>query len=243
MTWSRDRFEAKIDIRTHEECWEWQGSRDEGRYGRLFWNGKSTRAHRVALEIELGRPLGLRMEAAHKCDNPPCCNPQHLWEATHQENMLDSHAKERSHTVIQTQDALAKQRRNTPRGEGHWMKKKEARLAHLGSANANSKLTWGQVREIRSLRAEGKLLREIAPLFGISLVLVSQIVRGLIWDEDGYERRAQKPKRPLSPEKATEIRRRYAQGGVTQKVLAAEYGVSQHNIYGILKGFIYRQHG
>ena len=72
-------------------CWPWTGPRHSAGYG-LF---RRQYAHRLALESALGRPLGSGMEACHSCDNPPCCNPAHLFEGTHQDNVRDMAAKGR----------------------------------------------------------------------------------------------------------------------------------------------------
>lgn len=265
MTLVSDRFQAKVDIGMPGECWEFKKRKKPGRYPSHTENGRTDKASRWVLAWRLGRPIRPKMEAAHTCDNPGCVNPDHLWEATHRENMMDGHAKDRCHTVIQTPDTLAKQRANTPRGDRHWMKRREARMARLGEANGNSKLTEAQVAEIRRLRTEGKLLKEIAPLFGVSLVLVSYICRGTVWVEDGIEQRRAKPKRPgtppkpldrpkrgprgeengktkLSTEQVAQIRALYAAGGVTQAELGRQFGVAQSNISWIVTGQS-RQHG
>jgi hypothetical protein len=57
-------------------------------YGRLVINGKYVGAHRVAYEVSKGRVMeGLFV--CHHCDNPPCCNPAHLYAGTHQDNVDD----------------------------------------------------------------------------------------------------------------------------------------------------------
>lgn len=51
---------------------------------------KSFRVHRVVLEAKLGRPILDGLNSLHTCDNPPCCNPRHLYEGTQKQNMQDS---------------------------------------------------------------------------------------------------------------------------------------------------------
>lgn len=84
-----------------DACWPWQGQRDRDGYGRFWLDGQpgrsATIASRFVLTAKLGRPLaGL---ACHTCDNPPCCNPDHLYEGTHQTNRQDSLARDRWHRV------------------------------------------------------------------------------------------------------------------------------------------------
>lgn len=76
-------------------CWEWNKSKDKDGYGRTKCNGKTSIAHRAAYRhligsIEKGKIL------CHKCDNPPCCNPTHLFIGTPKDNYEDSRRKGRS---------------------------------------------------------------------------------------------------------------------------------------------------
>lgn len=89
------RFWAKVDIRGPDECWPWKAGRLKKGYG-VFNAGaeRSTRAHVVSYEITTessGKPCVL-----HSCDNPPCCNPKHLWRGTQTENIADRTQKGRS---------------------------------------------------------------------------------------------------------------------------------------------------
>lgn len=88
-----DKFWAKVDIRGEDECWEWKGARDDDGYGRLAVNQKDYRAHRISFLIanrHLPAPQGL-----HSCDNPPCCNPKHIFEGTQKDNSIDMCMKSR----------------------------------------------------------------------------------------------------------------------------------------------------
>ncbi len=74
-------------------CWEWSGYRRKG-YGNLRFKGRQMAAHRWMWEIVYGHiPNGLCV--LHRCDNPPCVNPYHLWLGTHLDNMQDRDAKGR----------------------------------------------------------------------------------------------------------------------------------------------------
>lgn len=86
------RFEGRLDKTS--ACWLWTGFRVETGYGRYWADGKSWRAHRYAYEQFVG-PIG-DLQVLHSCDNPPCCNPDHLFLGTPLDNALDRAAKGRS---------------------------------------------------------------------------------------------------------------------------------------------------
>lgn len=88
-----DRLAANLSW-SDTGCHEWRGSVDESGYGRISVDGKKTGTHRLAYLLAHGEiPDGV--EVCHTCDNPPCCNPDHLFLASHRENMLDMSSKGR----------------------------------------------------------------------------------------------------------------------------------------------------
>lgn len=104
-----ERFWSKVDRSLSDGCWPWTASvrrKDEG-YGAFWLDGRHRPAHRVAWELTFGQiPEGLVV--CHRCDNPPCCNPEHLFLGTPLENNDDKVAKrrhpigERHHKAILT---------------------------------------------------------------------------------------------------------------------------------------------
>lgn len=83
----RVRFWTKVQVGSKNECWPWVAYARKGR-GNFKLNGVKEESHKVALIIKLGRPL--LDYALHTCDNGLCCNPDHLYEGTQQQNIWDS---------------------------------------------------------------------------------------------------------------------------------------------------------
>lgn len=141
-----ERLWARVD--KSGECWTWQGHRTAAGYGQI---GRGLAAdglaytHRVAYELSHG-PIPSEMLVCHRCDNPPCVRPTHLFVGTPGDNVRDASAKGRLRAL-------------------------------KGEAHPSCRLTWGQVREIRTLRANGVPAVDIAHRFGVSIQHVGDIVR------------------------------------------------------------------
>lgn len=91
-----ERFWARVDRRSEDECWEWSGHRDQRGYGRGGTNkAGGYLAHRMAYMLHAGVALPDSTLVCHRCDNPPCCNPAHLFTGTHKDNAVDMAAKGR----------------------------------------------------------------------------------------------------------------------------------------------------
>lgn len=91
-----ERFWSKVDRSGGpDSCWEWRGSRKEKGYGQYALPGVTLRAHRVAWVLTNG-PIPDGIIACHHCDNPPCCNPAHVFLGTRADNTHDMLAKKRN---------------------------------------------------------------------------------------------------------------------------------------------------
>lgn len=143
-----------------DECWETTASKTKNGYGRIWVYPKLVYAHRVAWELVNGTiPKG--MFVCHKCDNPPCCNPNHLFLGTHIDNMRDSQNKGRNN-------------------HGPVM---------YGERHPLSKLTQKDVDEIRASYIKKPRVRNpfgitsLAKKYCVAKSLIHRIVVGKSWPE------------------------------------------------------------
>ena len=87
-------FWEKVDRKSPEECWEWKGYINQNGYGHIRIYGKGWYAHRYAYFL-WKFDLSPNWCILHKCDNPKCCNPYHLFHGTRLDNNTDMRKKER----------------------------------------------------------------------------------------------------------------------------------------------------
>jgi len=90
------RFFTHVHIyNSNNSCWTWIGNKNKQGYGYFGLNGKTWKAHRLVWVFAFGKiPGGIFV--LHKCDNPMCVNPSHLFLGTHKDNMDDMVAKGRA---------------------------------------------------------------------------------------------------------------------------------------------------
>lgn len=142
------RFWSKV--KKSEHCWEWAGCRNRDGYGRFSVGLDEIRAHRFSWELANGNiPEGLCV--LHRCDNPPCVNPDHLFLGTVQDNAIDAISKGRARIPVL-----------------------------FGKSNPAARLTAAKVRKMRSLR-NSRTMRSLAAEFGVCPATVYKIVSQKTW--------------------------------------------------------------
>jgi hypothetical protein len=144
-----------------DECWEWPFARAKGKweYGWLYSprpEHKRLGAHSLAFAIYFGhwpKPYGL-----HRCDNPPCFNPSHIWEGTLRDNTQDMMAKGRNRYILPPRKT----------GEDH----------------PGAKLNAATVREIIAAYARGDISQyALADRYGVKQSVISRVIARKVWDQ------------------------------------------------------------
>lgn len=135
-------------------CWNWTASLSSGGYGSFYYSGRSYIASRVSWEFHGGK-ISNGLCILHKCDNPKCVNPDHLFLGTNADNTADMFKKGRNKNIELPH----------PCGENH----------------PCAKLTAAKVQEIRYLYDNGKHQRAIGFIFGVSGAHISRIVQRKAW--------------------------------------------------------------
>lgn len=156
-------------------CWLWTGASMPGGYGQIIrtWpNRTRVKASRLSYRMHKGEiPKGHGV--LHKCDNPPCVNPDHLFTGTQKDNVDDMIAKGRAATG----------RRGRPNLKLRYKHGPNPKLR--GENNHAHKLTNKQVAEIReSYSRKERTQDQLAEIYGVTRSGISKITRGKTWKTD-----------------------------------------------------------
>ncbi len=159
-----ERFWAKIVILGPDDCWLWQAGRDKDGYGLFHCLNKQWRSTRFLWLMEFDDALHKNIFLCHHCDNPPCCNPNHLFLGS---------------ALINNRDAASKGR-YTASLRKRVLEQPESFLR--GEAMTRAKLRAFQIVEMRQLFASGKTIRTIQKMFPfVTWECVAAIVKNRTW--------------------------------------------------------------
>jgi hypothetical protein len=147
------RFWEKVHCT--KTCWIWTGHQLPKGYGKISIggdHGQMLLAHRVSWELHNG-PITDGLFVCHRCNNPSCVRPDHLYLGTNSENIRDA-----------IRDGIV------------------VGGSSLGEKNGSARLTPGQVVDIRRMRnSEGLSLRELAVEYGVSVSAIHRAATGRTW--------------------------------------------------------------
>lgn len=209
-----DYFWARVAKSSN--CWIWRGSFFSNGYGSIptkKLKGKASLAHRISWELANG-PIQNGKLVLHKCDNPACVRPSHLFIGTHSDNYADAKSKNRIRYGTSP-----------------------------GVKSGNSKFTMRDIEKIRRLAADGKLTAvEIANSFGVNPRTISRIAVGKSYRNEGGAiapfgpPRGEKSGKAKLTEKDVVYLRKAVAAGDSYTRLAEELNVSPDAVRGAVIG-------
>lgn len=162
----RKKFWSRIE--KGDRCWEWTAGCTAAGYGQLQArkiNKAPMLAHRVSWELRHG-PIPHRLHVLHKCDNPACVRPAHLFLGTQRDNNLDRDRKGRVASGDRNGARTHPDRNPFIRNRGSGIK---------GDNHPNSKITDLQVKRLREEFDTGVPRAKIAAKYGLSITHVYRI--------------------------------------------------------------------
>ncbi len=153
-----ERFWARVE---KSDCWTWAGAKNEKGYGVVGRDSRTPKAHRVAWELANG-PIPEGACVLHKCDNPPCCNPAHLFLGSRADNNRDMNEKGR-HRIGTSKTPI------------------ERCAYSRGVQHPQSKMTEELVRMLRADRAAGMSFSKLGAKYGVNMSAAWKIANRVLW--------------------------------------------------------------
>ena len=146
-------FWNRVNVGKPDECWAWNGNSDELGYGLIHYHRRKWRAHRLAYTLTKGE-IPKDMIIMHKCDNPACCNPDHLSVGEHKDNVHDMMQKARM----------------------------KGRRANALEPSLPPKLTEQDVKDIRAEYATGTTsYAQLGKKYNVHRLYVANVVKRKVW--------------------------------------------------------------
>lgn len=161
-------------------CWVWTAIKNNGGYGRFGYAGKVGMAHKFSYLINGGDLADDKPLVLHRCDNPSCVNPDHLFTGTHADNAEDKRQKDRCNPCHGETNGAFIHRDKLPRGDASFSRKHPERIAR-GERQYFAKLTEEIVREMRVCHAAGESSVSLGARFGVSQAAANYAIRRKTW--------------------------------------------------------------
>jgi len=186
------RFFDKVLI--GDGCWEWQANTRVDGYGRLKLAGKNVLTHRIAFQYFYPESFDEKLCVLHRCDNPPCVNPKHLFQGTHEDNSYDKAIKGRAAKKLTKEQAIAI--RKDPRKQ--WVIAEEYGIEQTAVSLIKQGKNWYWLDsdivnnhhnhvltedEVKSIRKDNRVHRLIAEDYGVQRRQISRIKQGTRWSK------------------------------------------------------------
>ena len=151
-----ERLWSKIAVTPDpSQCWDWMASTFDNGYGQFKVGTKNWRAHRFVWTMVHG-PIPDDLVVCHRCDNPLCCNPDHLFLGSNRDN---------------SQDMVSKGRQRGNKGE-HSVR---------GSNHPHAKLTEDAVRDIRKRFSQGDTSSTLGRQYSVTKETILSVVHRKTW--------------------------------------------------------------
>ena len=165
-----ERFWEKVQ--KSDDCWLWTGTKRQGGYGSIHHNGRERVATHVSWELANGMPWPEGMLACHRCDNPPCVRPDHLFIGDSFDNMRDAVKKGRTNSPFQNPGHVNWQVAKTHCKTGHEFTPDNTYIYPNGqrACRACAKARWTRYNKVRPDRADRRArkaaLAQVTKLLG-----------------------------------------------------------------------------
>lgn len=148
------RFWSRVDVQDDDDCWNWTWGKYTDGYGQFYGAaafGREAHTHRQSFFLDRGRWPHKGLCVLHRCHNPTCVNPKHLYEGTIKQNVADAVA--------------ARDGRHWSGGPSHYRKLDESQVREI-------RALWDEGNESQ---------RQIAKKFGVSQTAVRKIIHRKTW--------------------------------------------------------------
>lgn len=183
--WRKVNKNGPIMPNMETPCWQWMTGKSDSGYGSFAAGGRTLKTHRIAWTLAKGQiphdGSAHGICVCHRCDNPLCVNPAHLFLGAHIDNMRDMGEKGRKVVARGDKHHSRLRPERMARGDRNGARTHPERV-RCGDEHVSAKLTAEKVLAIRTLHAAGGVSKsELGRQFDVSHNLIGYIIRRKIW--------------------------------------------------------------